>query len=164
LLVVAVIVLAISPQATFARKELQGDSISAVVVRGATLLGSTSVSSAERFRVRPAVLSLSGDGTAFVGGPGWKAEGRRVLSFGRIVWKSFGGPKARGEGLLWLNDCTPDCAAGTFRHYPAVIRASSVVRRHYTRLSVTSTSGSRRSTDTYELKTTGPSSSWQLRT
>jgi hypothetical protein len=96
LLVAAVIVLAIGPQNTSARREEQGDSISAVVASGATLLGSTtSTSSAERFRVRPAELSLSADGTVFVGGPGWKVEDRRVLSFGRIVWKSFGGPRAR---------------------------------------------------------------------
>jgi hypothetical protein len=128
----------------------------------ATLLGSSNLSSPASFRTRPAVLSLSGDGTAFAGGHGWKVEGHRVVSFGAIRWTSFGGPRASGEGLLWLNDCTPSCADGTFKHCPAKILARAVRKGHYTRLRIAFTADRKTSTETYELLTAGSNSYWQV--
>jgi hypothetical protein len=65
---------------------------------------------------------------------------------------------------LWLNNCTPDCAGGHFQHYPATVTATAVRNDHYTRLTVTSTSGKRRETDVYALDEAGSESSWNLRT
>jgi hypothetical protein len=126
-----------------------------------TLLGSSTAATQETFGIRPDIVPLSGDGTAFVGGPGWQEHGQRISSFGRIAWASFGGSKASGRGLMWLNDCTPDCAEGRFQHYPAKIQASSIREHHYTRLIVTFKTGSRATTGTYVLQT-GPSPSWRL--
>jgi hypothetical protein len=37
----------------------------------------------------------------------------------RMRWTAWGTAIARGTGLAELNDCTPNCAAGRFRAYPA---------------------------------------------
>ena len=135
---------------------------SIAVIQEPTLLGSRNPSSPETFRIRPEVLSLSGDGTVFVGGPGWKVRGKRVLSFGSIGWTSFGGAQASGQGLVWLNDCKPNCADGSFQHHPARIQAKAIQKHHYTALIVSFTAGGRSATDKYTLRTAGSSSYWQL--
>ena len=116
------------------------------------------------FQVRPEILPLSGDGTVFVGGCGWKTRGRRILSFGAVEWTSFGGSEATGSGLLWLNDCTPNCAEGSFRHYSAAVTATMVRKGHYTRLKVVSIVGKRRVSGVYGLDEAASRSSWDLRT
>lgn len=131
--------------------------------RQATLLGASQSFKSAGFEVRPEILPLSADGTAFVGGHGWKARGHRVSNFGAVQWTSFGGSKATGRGLLWLNNCTPDCAGGSFQHYPATVTAAAVRKAHYTRLTVTSISGGHRETDVYALDEDGSDSSWDLR-
>jgi hypothetical protein len=40
------------------------------------------------------------------------------LSLTRLHWSSFGGATAHGSGEYYVNDCTPDCAAGRFHSYP----------------------------------------------
>ena len=40
------------------------------------------------------------------------------LSLTRLHWSSFGGTTAHGSGQYYVNDCTPDCAAGRFHSYP----------------------------------------------
>ena len=159
---VGLVVLPAAPGVAAAAPSHGTSRSSAASTNAATLLGSATPSSPASFRTRPAVLSLSGDGTAFAGGHGWKVEGRRVVSFGAIQWTSFGGPHASGVGLLWLNDCTPSCAGGTFKHYPAKILARAVHNGHYTRLGVTFTANRKTSTENYELLTAGSNSYWQV--
>ena len=130
----------------------------------ATLLGASHSFKSRGFQVRPELLPLSGDGTVFVGGPGWKARGRRVLNFGAVEWTNFGGSEATGLGLLWLNNCQPNCAEGSFRHYSAAVTATVVRKGHYTRLKVESIVGKRRVNDVYTLYEAGSRSSWDLRT
>jgi hypothetical protein len=130
----------------------------------ATLLGTSQSFKSFGFQVRPEILPLSGDGTVFVGGHGWKARGRRILKFGAVQWTSFGGSEATGLGLLWLNDCQPNCAEGSFRHSSAAVTASAVRGGHYTRLKVESIVGRHRVSDVHGLYEAGPSPSWDLRT
>jgi hypothetical protein len=130
----------------------------------ATLLGASHSFKTWGFQVRPEILPLSGDGTVFVGGPGWKTRGRRILNFGAVEWTSFGGSEATGIGLLWLNNCTPDCAEGSFRHYSATVTATVVHKGHYTRLKVESIVGKRHVNDVYGLYEAGSRSSWDPRT
>jgi hypothetical protein len=40
-----------------------------------------------------------------------------------IGWSSWTGQEARGRGTALVNDCDPNCAAGTFRRYPIRLRA-----------------------------------------
>jgi len=47
------------------------------------------------------------------------ADANSVLA--RLVWTSWTARQAVATGVHELNDCTPDCAAGTFRNYPVVV-------------------------------------------
>ena len=47
------------------------------------------------------------------------ADANSVLA--RLVWTSWTARQAVATGVDELNDCTPDCAAGTFRNYPVVV-------------------------------------------
>ncbi|HLX88095.1 MAG TPA: hypothetical protein VKR22_06525 [Acidimicrobiales bacterium] len=38
-----------------------------------------------------------------------------------ITWSSWGTVNALGNGTANVDDCRPDCASGTMRHYPASI-------------------------------------------
>lgn len=38
-----------------------------------------------------------------------------------LAWVGWGQPRAAGIGTAFANDCTPNCAAGHFHSYPAVI-------------------------------------------
>jgi hypothetical protein len=40
------------------------------------------------------------------------------LSLTHLHWSSFGGPSASATGRYYVNDCTPNCAAGRFHSYP----------------------------------------------
>ena len=43
-----------------------------------------------------------------------------------LVWHSWTGTTATAVGDVWENDCTPNCAGGTIKHYPASISLSDV--------------------------------------
>lgn len=60
-----------------------------------------------------------------------------------LHWTSWTGKLASAYGTEWENDCTPNCAAGHFRHYPAlaVLWGSASVKghpaeRHYTEVTL----------------------------
>jgi hypothetical protein len=83
------------------------------------------------FKVRPATILVSGDGSGWLGGDGYGAPG----DYGKIDWTSFRRSGARGNGRLFTSDCDPDCAGGTFSNRKVVIRARRVRNGHFTRLS-----------------------------
>jgi hypothetical protein len=80
---------------------------------------------------KPALIPLSQDGSDYLSGPrkGW-----------RLGWFNWHYSYAQGEGAEWINNCTPDCARGTYTHYPAAIRLyrPRVLRGHlvFTRLRI----------------------------
>ncbi|MEU6375024.1 hypothetical protein [Streptomyces sp. NPDC046909] len=39
-----------------------------------------------------------------------------------LQWSRWGADAARAEGVNWVNDCTPYCAAGRFHAYPVTVR------------------------------------------
>jgi hypothetical protein len=84
------------------------------------------------FKVRPAAILVSGDGSGWLGGDGY---GATPPDYGTIRWTKFRRSGARGRGRMFINDCDPDCAGGTFSNWKAVIRARRVRHGHYTRLS-----------------------------
>jgi hypothetical protein len=56
-------------------------------------------------------------------------------------WTVWAGSHADGTGTASLDDCTPNCAAGTFTSYPVLVHADQVhacsatdPRRYYNRL------------------------------
>jgi hypothetical protein len=50
------------------------------------------------------------------------------FGFDRLQWIGWGGARAVGLGSAYLNDCRPDCAAGHFARYGAVLIASGAQR------------------------------------
>lgn len=42
----------------------------------------------------------------------------------KLHWSGWGRPTARATGVAYANDCNPNCAAGHFRDYRAVLVAS----------------------------------------
>jgi hypothetical protein len=86
---------------------------------------------AGEFKVRPATVLVSGDGSGWLGGRGFGEP----PDYGTIHWTRFRRSGARGDGRMFINDCEPDCAGGTFSSWKAVIRARRVRKGHYTRLS-----------------------------
>ncbi|ALV31564.1 hypothetical protein [Streptomyces sp. CdTB01] len=80
-------------------------------------------------RVRPANFMLAcGDGNS------------RLAS---LHWTAWGRDGARAQGVNWVNDCKPYCAAGRFHAYPVVVRLDHARPwkkhprlRHYTRMTL----------------------------
>jgi len=63
----------------------------------------------------------------------------------QLHWQRWGTRRASGTGVVRQNDCTPDCAAGTFHVYPATFTLSEIVpangRRYFTRVTIRFTKG-----------------------
>ena len=84
----------------------------------------------------PASVTLP---VAYSGADGWH-QGRARLPviyigesevFVRIPhWSRWSGSSAQGGGKLWVNTCTPTCAAGHYRTYSAQVSFSRVAVRH----------------------------------
>jgi hypothetical protein len=43
------------------------------------------------------------------------------LSLTRLRWTTFGATQAHASGHYYVNDCTPNCAAGRFHSYPITL-------------------------------------------
>jgi hypothetical protein len=82
------------------------------------------------YKVRPATILVSGDGTGWLGGEGAAPPG----DYGTIHWTRFRRSGAVGHGRIFIGNCEPDCAGGGFSSWPATIRATRVRKRHFTRL------------------------------
>jgi hypothetical protein len=62
---------------------------------------------------RPALIVYSGDGAAYLGGLGTSRHP------GHLHWTTWGTKQARAWGGDWHDNCTPDCADGTYTAYKA---------------------------------------------
>jgi hypothetical protein len=107
---------------------------------------------AEGFKVRPATILVSGDGTAWLGGKGFGEPG----DWGTIRWTRFRRSGARGDGRIFISDCRPDCAGGTFSSWHAVIRAARVRKGRFTRLSARYDRGGAPVTRRWKLQVNSP--------
>jgi hypothetical protein len=85
------------------------------------------------FQVRPASISYTGDGTGFVGG----LDGTGVRHLGRLGWTTYNRAQGLASGLLWLNDCLPNCAQGHFSATHVGVRVSSPRSGRFRRLTLT---------------------------
>ena len=43
-----------------------------------------------------------------------------------MKWSSWGGEKAKGQGAIYINDCDPNCADGTFIGYGAKVKLLNI--------------------------------------
>jgi hypothetical protein len=85
------------------------------------------------FAVRPATMFFGCCGQFLIGGPGVSSKSFRAHKLGHIRWTTWQSV-ARGNGLLWINGCNPDCAQGTFTSRPVSITASKLRNGRYTQL------------------------------
>jgi len=85
------------------------------------------------FAVRPAQVVYTGDGSGVLGGFTGKGPFSR---FGRLSWPSWTDTQAQGSGAVWLDNCTPNCAQGTFHPYASQVRAFAPHGGHFTRLTL----------------------------
>ena len=110
------------------------------------------------FKVRPAAILVSGDGSGWLGGAGSGAP----PDHGTIRWTKFRRAGARGDGRVFINDCDPDCAGGTFSSWKAVIRAGRVRKGHYTRLSASYARDGKRVVARWKLVRSSPGYAYWL--
>jgi hypothetical protein len=91
-------------------------------------------------------LASAGAGThsgrlpvAYNGVDGWQHGVARlpVLYIGESTvfvktphWSRWSASSASTRGTLWVDSCTPNCAAGKYRRYPATVRLSGVAKHN----------------------------------
>lgn len=89
-------------------------------------------------KAKPASIVYSGDGSAFFAGGPKSNHRAKPLS-----WSSWTAKGGQGSGFNWLNDCTPNCAAGTFHRFAVKLQAYRPRREGghliFTRMKVTYT-------------------------
>jgi hypothetical protein len=84
------------------------------------------------FQVRPAWISYTGDGTGFIGG----SDGSGPADPGHLRWRRYTHRQASARGVVWLNDCEPDCADGRFHARPAKVHVFRPRHGRFTRLTL----------------------------
>lgn len=127
----------------------------AVPATGLALPGVLAVNGSLHFKVRPASISYTGDGTGFVGGfdgTGERNESHTGGNFGHITWTSWTAQSASGTGALWGDDCEPNCAEGSFSAVPVTIRVFAPHGGHFTLLRLNYESEGRRYKDERRAK------------
>lgn len=72
---------------------------------------------AQGLAYRPASIVYSEDGSAYLAGRGTSARYP-----GRLIWTTWNTNQARGYGSTWLDNCKPNCAAGTYSSYRSNVR------------------------------------------
>ena len=99
------------------------------------------------FEVRPAVISYTGDGTGIIGG----SDGTGARNPGHLKWTRYTSRRGAATGVVWINDCDPDCAGGRFRGVKATVAVSRPARGHFRRLTLRYTYDGQRYTDRRKL-------------
>ncbi len=108
--------------------------------------------STNRFRVRPAVVSYTGDGTGFLGG----SDGDGAGDWGHLRWQRWNHGTGYARGVAWLDNCDPSCAEGTYHAHRARVRVARNRHGRYTRMTIRFRWGSGWRTDRRLLRhTTG---------
>src|SRR5947209_3799039 len=92
----AVLLLALAPAGAL------GSEPSLVTFEGAPYHG-------KGLQVRPRMILISGDGSAFLAGRGRASRHPRI---GRLRWTTWSATEGKGWGGLWIDNCTPDCVHG----------------------------------------------------
>lgn len=82
------------------------------------------------------------------------------ISLQGLTWSSWDAATANASGQISINDCTPNCADGTFRSYPATASVTGLVPYgggyRYTSLTVSSPGTAEFASDTWPLGLNGP--------
>lgn len=104
---------------------------------GATALPAvlTGAASGNPFQVRPAEVWIGPTAGAVLGGVDGSGKNG---AFGHLRWSTWNQSEALGSGVLWLDNCEPDCARGRYSAQAVTVRASASAEGHFTRLSLSS--------------------------
>ena len=116
-----------------------------------TLLADGPRGRAYTWQVRPAQITYTGDGSGILGGSG----GTSAAHPGRLKWTGWTRTGATGSGTVWIDDCKPDCADGTFNGHRVKVNAFRPVKGHFTRLTLRYTYRGKRSIDRRGIWQTG---------
>lgn len=114
----------------------------------------TQIGHGSPFAIRPGQVIYTGDGSGVLGGFSGKGP---LAHFGRLRWSSWTSSQTRGSGAVWLDDCTPNCAAGTFHPYAVRVRAFAPNSGHFTRLTLRYTYKGKHIVDRRGIAKTGAS-------
>ena len=84
------------------------------------------------WQVKPASILYTGDGSAILGG----FDGTGAAHPGHLKWLKWSTSRAAGSGAVWIDNCRPNCANGTFTARAVKVLAFRPVRGHFTRLTL----------------------------
>lgn len=98
--------------------------------------------STRSFAVKPATIAYTGDGSALIGG-----KGGTIRKPGHLRWTTYGAQEGRARGAVYVNDCEPSCADGTFGARAVRVRVFRPRDGHFTRLTLRYRYGGRRVVD-----------------
>jgi hypothetical protein len=79
-------------------------------------------------RIRPRVVIISQTGAAFLAGYRSTGIRGRLSRYGRLYWTRWTATDGWANGGLWMDNCIPDCACGT---YHAVRARVHVYRQNF---------------------------------
>jgi hypothetical protein len=105
------------------------------------------------FKVRPASISFTGDGTGIVGG----ADGASARHPGHLHWTRYNRHEGAAKGVVWLDDCDPSCAEGEFSPVPVKVHVGRVRHGRFTRLTLRFTYNGERIVDRRGIRHIGGS-------
>jgi hypothetical protein len=88
-----------------------------------------------RFAVRPATISFGVSANEIIGGTGISLSQFEAGKLGHIRWSHWTSASAVGHGLMWSNDCSPNCPEGTYHAGTVAITAHDGFSGRYRRLS-----------------------------
>jgi hypothetical protein len=113
------------------------------------------VDDVSRFVARPAALSFGAGAGVIIGGAGISQGQFESGEVGHISWSRWTSASAAGHGLIWINDCSPNCPEGTYQASPVTIRARDGFSGRYRRLSYVYRADGRREHVHWRLKRIG---------
>ena len=97
------------------------------------------------WQVQPTMIVPSGDGVQMLSGPG------TAPNHGHLASKTWAPERATATGTLWIDNCRPYCATGTYRPYAATVVLSRAVRGRFTRLTYTYTANGHTSVERWHV-------------
>lgn len=87
-------------------------------------------------QVRPHVVDFTGDGSGCLGGFTGHTTNKSQHSFGRLHWTKWIATEGLATGAMWVDDCIPNRARGTFHASTATVHVYRPRAGVFTRMTV----------------------------